>query len=484
MKRLSLTQRLTLVIALMLVISSTLILFIQDTNRTQYSDAMIQNLSRELASSIAKSSPLMNAQGFAVPAVKTLFGKMMSYNPSVEVYLLDSQGNILANDAPAGHMRHQKIDIHPLQALLNGAPLPVYGSDPRSMSALKVFSAAPIQDGNRTVGYLYVILQGENYQQLQQGVLASVLRSSMFWSVIVVLVCGLTAGACAFYWVTRPVRTLTQQVTAQAGAPQSIIEQLAAIPYSAQQDEVAQLKNAFINMARRIAAQVQALELKDKQRREFVANISHDLRTPLMSIQGYLETLSVKASSLSEDERSRYLRIALTQSEKVGMLAQQLFELARLEHGVVTPQRERFSLSDLVQDVMQKFELAIEQSQLRIDFDIESGIPLIEADMSMIERVLSNLVDNAIRHTPSGGIIRLRIWSETHKVMLELEDSGPGIAPAVSETLFERPSITDPNRRDNGGLGLVIVRRILQLHQGDISLIKAPGACFRIFVPL
>lgn len=484
MRKLSLTQRLTLVFALMLVISSSLILFIQDRNRTQYSDAMIQNLSRDLASSIAKSGTLMNAQGTAVPAIKTVFGQMMSYNPSVEVYLLDTQGHILANDAPAGHMQHQKVDIQPVQALLAGAPLPIYGKDPRSASALKVFSAAPILDGNRTVGYLYVILQGENYQQLQQGVLTSVLRSSMFWSVIVILVCGLLAGACAFYWVTRPVRKLTQQVTAHDADRQPMIEQLAALPVSKQQDEVAQLKNAFIEMARRIAAQVQALELKDQQRREFVANISHDLRTPLMSIQGYLETLSVKATSLSEAERSRYLQIALTQSEKVGMLAQQLFELARLEHGVVTPQRERFSLSDLVQDVMQKFELAIEQSQLGFHFDIEPGIPLVDADMSMIERVLTNLVDNAIRHTPSGGVIKLRIWSQDQKVMLELEDSGPGISPAVSETLFERPSITDPTRRDNGGLGLVIVRRMLQLHQGDISLIEAPGACFRIFFPL
>ena len=101
MKRLSLTQRLTLVFALMLLISSTLILLIQDNNRQQYSDAMIQNLSRDLAASIAKSSALMNAGNTDAPALKQLFGQMMSYNPSVEVYLLDAQGNILANDAPA-----------------------------------------------------------------------------------------------------------------------------------------------------------------------------------------------------------------------------------------------------------------------------------------------------------------------------------------------------------------------------------------------
>lgn len=479
MKRLSLTQRLTLVFALMLVISSALILVIQDQNRKQYSDAMMQNLSRNLASSIAKSSVLMNTAGTARPALKQLFGQMMSYNPSVEVYLLDTQGRILANDAPVGHLHRQQIDVRSVQKLLQGAALPVYGDDPRSLADKKVFSAAPIQDGNRTLGYLYVILQGENYQQLQQGVLTSVLRSSMLWSVVVIILCGLIAGGCAYYWVTRPVRKLTQQVVSREDA----LEHFAALPYSTSQDEVAQLHNAFIDMAKRIAMQVQALELKDQQRREFVANISHDLRTPLMSIQGYLETLSVKANSLTDAERSRYLQIALTQSEKVGMLAQQLFELARLEHGVVTPQCERFSLPDLVQDVLQKFELPFDNAQLQFAVDIQPGLPMIDADMSMIERVLTNLIDNAIRHTPLGGNITLRIWSEDQKVMLELEDSGPGISYELSQTLFERPSIIDTNRRDNGGLGLVIVRRMLQLHRGDIVLKKAPGACFQLFVP-
>jgi len=480
MKRLSLTQRLTLVFALMLLISSALILLIQDNNRQQYSDAMMQNLSRNLAASIAKSSALMSAGNTDAPALKQLFGQMMSYNPSVEVYLLDAQGQILANDAPAGHVHRDRVDVRPLQKWLNGAPLPVYGEDPRSPSALKVFSAAPILDGNRTVGYLYVILQGENYQHLQQGVKMSVLRSAMLWSVVVIVLLGLMAGGAAYYWVTRPVRQLTQKVTAGADA----LQRLAALPHSPQQDEVAQLQNAFIDMAQRIDAQVQTLELKDQQRREFVANISHDLRTPLMSIQGYLETLAVKAGSLTEAERSRYLQIALTQSEKVGMLAQQLFELARLEHGVVTPQYERFSLPDLVQDVIQKFELALEKFRLNLSVDIASGLPMIDADMSMIERVLTNLVDNAIRHTPSGGNITLRLWLEGEKVMMELEDNGPGISPEVSQTLFERPSIIDPDRRDNGGLGLVIVRRMLQLHRGDIALKPAPGACFQLFVPL
>lgn len=484
MKSLTLTQRLTLVFALMLIICSALTVWIQYQNRTRFSDAMIQNLSRNLAGTIAKNDVLLNARGIENPAIKKLFDQMMAYNPSVEVYLLNAQGQIIADAAPAGHLRHQSVNLGPIKRLLAGQALPVYGDDPRGLEVQKVFSVTPLKDGQSTVGYLYVILQGEDYDQLQQGALSSAIARSMWGSVGIIVLCGLIAGGFAFYWVTHPVRRLTRDVNRLEEDTQSVIKRLAGMAYPQQHDEVAQLQRAFIDMARRIAEQWDSLELKDQQRREFVANISHDLRTPLMSIQGYLETLSVKANSLTDAERSRYLNIALTQSEKVGMLAQQLFELARLEHGVVKPQLERFSIPDLVQDVMQKFELAFTQRQLHLRVEIPQGLPLVNADMSMIERVITNLVDNATRHTPQGGTIILRVWHQHDQVLLELEDSGPGISSELSQTLFERPSVIDTTRRDNGGLGLVIVRRMLQLHRGDIRLMKAPGACFRFFVPV
>src|SRR5204862_183811 len=114
-----------------------------------------------------------------------------------------------------------------------------------------------------------------------------------------------------------------------------------------QRDEIAALRTAFRQMADRIETQWRALKQQDQERREMVANISHDLRTPLTSLHGYLETLSLKADKLSAEERQRYLAIALAQSAKVGGLAQSLFELARLEHGMVQAMPETFSIVDL-----------------------------------------------------------------------------------------------------------------------------------------
>ncbi len=148
---------------------------------------------------------------------------------------------------------------------------------------------------------------------------------------------GLLTGGLAWFWVTRPVRLLTAQVVASGQDSISAIKTLAArTPEPLPGNEVAMLENRFIDLAQQIAGQWDRLADSDRQRREFVANISHDLRTPLTSLLGYLETLTLKDERLTAEERRQYLTIALRQGNKVRHLSQQLFELARLEHGALS----------------------------------------------------------------------------------------------------------------------------------------------------
>ncbi len=206
-----------------------------------------------------------------------------------------------------------------------------------------------------------------------------------------------------------------------------------------------------------------------------VANISHDLRTPLTSLHGYLETLLVKADTLNETERHRYLEVALGQSRKVGRLAQELFELARLESGLVQPNIENFSLADLVQDIFQKFELAAEARQLHLVADMPHPLPAINADLGMIERVLTNLLDNAIRHSPPHGEIKVGLHCKQGAIEVQISDSGPGIPAELRGKLFKRSSTLSRANHNSGGLGLLIVHRILQLHHSEIRLIQQTG---------
>ena len=292
----------------------------------------------------------------------------------------------------------------------------------------------------------------------------------------VVALLGLLAGLAAFRLITRPLRELTQ--TVQTFEHEGVTAFSRTTPtlerIARGGDDIATLGQSFLGMTRRIAEQWQALTAQDQQRRELFANISHDLRTPLTSLHGYLETLLMKADRLDASESRRYLEIALGQSRKVGRLAQELFELARLEYGVVKPDKETFALADLVQDVFQKFELAAEARRQRLVPHIAPDLPGVTADLGMIERVLTNLLDNAIRHTPEGGEISVRLQPDGAAVRVEVSDTGPGIPRELQPVLFTRPAFASGSER-GGGLGLMIVRRILQLHDSDIRLESRPG---------
>ncbi|MDX6022832.1 histidine kinase dimerization/phospho-acceptor domain-containing protein [Scandinavium sp. V105_16] len=488
-RRLSLSQRLTLVFTAILLLCAVAACSVQLYSTSQYGSAMVQRLSAGLAQQIVNSEPLLDKQGDVNrQTLKTLFDRLMNLNPSVELYLVSPEGDLLADAAPAGHIKRQKIDVTPLQTFLGGAAWPVFGDDPRSLDKQKVFSVAPVRLNGELHCYLYIILQGENLNALADSAWEKALWSTVLWSLLLVALFGTLAGMMVWYSVTRPVKRLTADVRGLDQDSISAIKQLAQqTPEREPANEVAILHNTFIELARKIACQWDQLSDSDRQRREFIANISHDLRTPLTSLLGYLETLSMKADSLSPEDNRQYLAIALRQGHKVRHLSQQLFELAKLEHGGIKPQLERFAIGELIQDVAQKFDLAIETRQLTLQVEMPRSLPLVNADVSMIERVVTNLLDNAVRHTPQGGTIQLRVWQENAQLQVEVADSGPGVEAELREQLFQRPSalIARRAREDRGGLGLLIVRRMLELHGGGIRLVDAtPGACFRFYVPL
>lgn len=483
MMRFPLSHRLSAVFAMLLLACCGASAWLQMHSSELHEQVVIQRLSSGLAEHIAGYSALVEPGGLNPAAVHGLFGKLMDVNPSVEVYLLGLDGHIQAQAAPPGHLKRDRVGVAPIRSLLAGAPLPIVGDDPRSDTARKVFSAAPLRIGGRDAGYVYVILLGEDHEALSQHVAGDSVLHTTMWAMGVVAALGLLAGLVAFHWITRPLRDLTSDVNRFETGDSTLVERLVQESREPQtgRDEIATLRQAFAQMTRRIAEQWRELSAQDQQRRELVANISHDLRTPLTSLHGYLETLRIKADVLSEADRRRYLDVALGQSQKVGRLAQELFELARLEYGVVKPDREQFSLSDLVQDVFQKFELAAEARRQRLVPDIAPDLPVVSADFGMIERVMTNLLDNAIRHTPVGGEIQVRLRRHGDGVVVQVSDSGPGIPDVLQKHLFARPSFKTGRRESTGGLGLVIVQRILQLHGSDIRLLPQDdrGAVFQ-----
>jgi signal transduction histidine kinase len=242
-------------------------------------------------------------------------------------------------------------------------------------------------------------------------------------------------------------------------------------------------------MARTIQQQLASLQENDRLRRELVTNISHDLRTPLTTMQGYIETLIIKDDELNPQTRSQYLEIARKHAAHLGDLIQDLFELAMLDSSRVIPAFEEFSLTELVHDVAQEFELQAEKGDVSLQVARPDEAVLVYADISLIQRVLENLVGNALKYTPEGGKVSISVQPSSAAVDVSVSDTGPGISKEALPHIFDRFYKADANdANDNGsmGLGLAIAKRILDLHESEIRVVSEEmrGTRFCFDLPL
>jgi len=473
----SLYRRIALTFAALILVFGGLCGGLDLVAAKNHQQEIIQRLSRGLAEHIAGHWPLTKDGEFDGKAVSELFHMLMIVNPSIELYLLDAKGTILAYDAPPGRVQLKAVDLSPVRAFLEGGSLPLKGDNPRRPDRREIFSATSLQRNGQAVGYLYIVLAGDAYQRLAEDVWQGHVFQGAMWTGAGALLLTLVAGLGLFSLVTRRLNALTQTIATFNDTNFDGTLQLdTAIQDSP--DEIGRLASTFMRMAERIAAQVQQIKSQDELRREMVANVSHDLRTPLTSMQGYLETILRKSDQLSRSEQHQYLEVAVRQSRRVAHLAQELFELAKLECEEVQPNFEPFSMQELIQDVVQKFELAANTQRVRIAARFVEALPLVYADIGMIERVLTNLIDNALRYTPAGGHIALTLSHEPNdKVVVRVEDSGSGIASEHLPSLFERdsPLRTAPRKHTGGGLGLLITKRIFELHGSTIEAFSAQG---------
>lgn len=213
-------------------------------------------------------------------------------------------------------------------------------------------------------------------------------------------------------------------------------------------------------------------------RRELVANVSHDLRTPLALLQGHLDTLLLKQTEFSADEQRRYLEVAARQGERLGTLIAELFELARLESGVMQLRLEPFSVNDLVQDAVQDRQLTAAERKIRLEHQSSTGVPLVIADIALIARVLENLLDNAMRHTPDDGVVRITVGMRGDRIVVSVSNTGSWISNDELPLVFDRFRRFDRDTVDasqGAGLGLAIAQKIVMLHGGAIEVESRPG---------
>ncbi len=466
----------------------------------QYNAEVNQHLNRPLASILAKNlaeGGLLRADFASNPQLRKRAGAriklLMVLNPNIDIYCLDEDGSVLLSSAPGAIVR-PRVRTEPLRRFLAGiGPLPLRGDDPRDASGQKVFSVAripPGRNGERLRGFVYIILAGQQHDVVAAPLGRSFALRLGVQAVALVLALAFIAGTLLFFGLTRRVRRLAREVEAFALPEDEKIDPNSSS--SGKGDEVDRLEQGFARMAARIREQVQKLERSDEYRREAISNVSHDLRTPLAALQGYLETLLIKEDSIAAEERRAYLQTATRQSQRLGKLVTELFELAKLDSGESPLHLETFSLAELVQDVVLQFQHRAGEAGVRLETRFEEELPFVRADIGLIERALANLLDNALRYTPRGGEVSVALVMDkaTRGVSIRVQDSGIGIAPDVLPLIFER-HYRGQNRsqgEDAGGagLGLAITRRIAQLHGGTVEAQSevGRGSLFTLRLPL
>ena len=480
----TLYARLALGLFLLLVIVGGLFTMLSLYSVREYTGAVYQELNRDLASNLVADRNLVTDGELNRTALKELFGLYMTINPSIEIYLLDRQGRILSYSADPDKIKRNRVSLDPIQTLLEDpAAYPLPGDDPRSHDRRKVFSVTPVPTNANPTGYLYVVLRGEEYDAAESMVHSERLLQMGAGALAVSLFVGLLAGLVFFRLLTRRLSRLTERVERfEAGDSQAAPE---AERVPEQGDDIDYLAAQFEQMARRIASQLDLLKDKDHQRRQLVAQVSHDLRTPLASIQGYLEALQMKQDDLSPTERGRFLKVALAETHRLGRLVDELFELAALEAREKQPVPEPFLVAELVHDVVQKHQPEAERAGVALSIAAADPV-MVRADIAMTERILDNLISNAVSHSPADSQVTLAVQGADGGARVTVADAGPGINEDDLAQLFE-PFYQAANaaRTGHAGLGLAIAQRMAQLQKGQLSVQNgaAAGAEFQVWLP-
>jgi signal transduction histidine kinase len=288
---------------------------------------------------------------------------------------------------------------------------------------------------------------------------------SVWWQF---LLAGAVAGVISLVGARWLARGMTQPLRDMAAAVRRMeVGDYTSRVHTHSRDEVGQLANAFNRMSAE-------LELLERSRRDLVANVSHELKTPITAIRAHLENL---ADGIEQPDRDT-LQVMLGQTERLGRLVDQLLDLSKLESGEVPLQLEPVALAPMVERVISEFSVGRAVTDIALIAEVPDDL-VVDADRERIHQVVFNLVDNAVRFTPPGGEVTIAAERVADRIRVTVRDTGVGVASEHLPRLFERFYRVDParSREDGGGtgIGLAIARSIVEGHGGRIAAQSEPG---------
>lgn len=375
---------------------------------TNFYEASTQLLNKDVASHIARFTSPYGREGFDRHKADSVFYDAMVISPSAEVYFLDTTGRVIYYHGSPEEIKSNMISLTDIHRYMEcGGTKHISGPDPRDPAHRKIFSAAAVEGETGRMGYIYVVLGNQQYRTVTQMLYSSQVTPTVLLTTAAVLTISLLVTL--FYLHRMRVRF----------------------------DELVKV------MGKRFRAD------------DFIVNLSHDLRTPLAIARGYGETLLLKKGELSPGQEQEYMELVVGKIRQVEGMVNQLFELAKIESPSFEAKREPFVFSEMMGEVLRAVG-----AQNRIEQrGVEDG-SWIEADVSMMERVVQNLVVNALAYTPQGGRIVVSLERESAVLVFRIENEGKAL-PAdlvawMNEAGAARPAVP--------AIGLTIVRKMLSLH--------------------
>jgi len=392
-------------------------------------------------------------------AIYQIFLRFSKLNKRFSPYLTDKNGEILISSIDKTILKSNRIKIVKKSGDIS------FATDPRTNAK----ELPAVQSSVDTDRDLYIIIEERISKSLSTTISQVAIQSLIAFLISAVIVFLLS-------------KVLISRLTRLNNAVKTFEHHQKIVDlHDTSSDEVSELTHSFSQMSHRINGFVSKLKERDALRRELIAGISHDLRTPLAAIKGYSELLSGKVDSSLSDT----LSIILRNCSVLQKLIDGLFEIARLEEIAEKLELSQFSLAELLSDITAKFSVQAEEKNVQLTILPPSSNFIITADPSLLERAISNLVENAIIYTPSGGSVELSLEDNNGRVSILVKDDGVGISDSDLPYIFEKFFRADRSREKDkagSGLGLAVTKKIVEAHGGEIKVIstKEHGTRFEI----
>ncbi len=482
-----LVKKLWIAFILLVLLMGASYIFITVYFANRHNQATVQRANADVAHHVIAekfkdASPFLNDGSVNKALFGDLMHDMMAVNQGIEIYLLDDDGTILYSVVldHAPNEPSKSVSLEPIRSFIaNDGENFILGDDPRNPEERQIFSAAPYEvDGHK--GFMYIILAGKKLQAISDNLMGPYFARLGIGAIGLTMLFAAVIGLASIWFLTKNLRLIT-------GTVRRFHEgDLAARIDNPEKSDIEVFAKSFNEMADSIVGNMDQMQSVDLLRRELIANVSHDLRTPLAVLKGYIETLQIKRDSLSEAEKDEYLQITHENVDKLSNLINQLFEYSKLEADQVIPVKEPFSITELSYDLIAKFKFLAEEKDIKLKLDHPKENCMVFADVSLVERALQNLIENALKYTEPKGVVTLSLQKIEKNVEINITDTGSGIPVSEQPFIFDRYKQADKSNHKQGhGLGLAIVKKIMELHDTTITVLSKPrkGSSFVFNLP-